>query len=197
MTRNQSWLAVLWLVVWGTAVASQRVREWWVVFFTGLLLLSLTWMVGRLPVAERLSLRPVSGSILLLGAVSGGALFLVFYAYLHKEALSVTGHVSAPLVVWSVLIAPVTEELVFRGVVYKAMLGWVERFGGGRVLELAAVFLVAVMFGALHHRSSLFLGMTIAAGMLYGLLRWRFKSVQPSIACHVSYNALALLLLAR
>ena len=197
MTKNQSWLAVIWLFVWGTAVASQRVREWWVVFFTGALLLALTWMVRRLPVADQLSLKPVGGKILLLAASAGGALFFLFYAYLHSKTLAVEGHVNASLIVWSVLIAPVTEELVFRGVIYSCLQSCAARLRGGRILELIGVLLIAIIFGVLHHRSSVFLAMTIAAGILYGLLRWRFHSVQPSIACHVSYNALALLLLAR
>lgn len=197
MTKNQSWLAVIWLFVWGTAVASQRVREWWVVFFTGALLLALTWMVRRLPVADWLSLKPVGGKILLLAASAGGALFLLFYAYLHSKSLSVEGHVNASLIVWSVLIAPVTEELVFRGVIYSGLQSCAAGLRGGRILELIGVLLIAIIFGVLHHRSSVFLAMTIAAGVLYGLLRWRFHSVQPSIACHISYNALALLLLAR
>ena len=196
MTKNESWLAVVWLFMWGTAVVSQRVREWWVVFFTGILLLGLTWM-GRLPVAMQLSLKPVSGKVLGLAAASGAGLFLVFYAYLHRESLPVTGHVSAPLIVWSTLIAPVTEEMVFRSLVYTALVRCAAWFGGGRVLELVGVFFIAVIFGVLHHRSSIYLAMTITAGILYGLMRWQYRSVQPSIARHVSYNALALLLLAR
>src|SRR5215831_9473855 len=43
MTTNQSWRAVMWLFVWGTAVISERVREWWVVFFTGIPLRGLAW----------------------------------------------------------------------------------------------------------------------------------------------------------
>src|SRR5215475_683725 len=108
MTKNQSWLAMMWLFMWGTAVISQRVREWWVVFFTGILLLGLTWMIGCLPVATQLSLKPVGGKTLALAATSGAGLFLVFYAYLLRSSMPITGHVTASLIVWSVLIAPVT-----------------------------------------------------------------------------------------
>jgi membrane protease YdiL (CAAX protease family) len=197
MTKNQSWLAVMWLFVWGTAVISQRVREWWVVFFTGILLLGLTWMVGRLPVGTPLSLNPVSGKALGMAAASGAALFLLFYAYVLRSSLPITGHVRAPLIVWAVLIAPVTEEMVFRGVVYTGLLRCAAWLGGGRMLELVGVFFIGGIFGVLHHRSSIYLAMTIAAGILYGLMRWQYRSVQTSIACHISYNALALLLLAR
>lgn len=197
MTRNQSWLAAIWLVAWGTAVAAQRVREWWVVLFAGALLIVLTTMVGWLPIADRLSLKPVSGKALLLGIATGGALFLLFYAYLRRESLPVTGHVNAPLIVWSVLVAPVSEELVFRGVVFRAVQSIALRLRAPRAAELVGVILIAIVFGALHQRSSIFLAMTIAAGVLYGLIRWRFGSAQPSIACHISYNALAMLLLAR
>jgi membrane protease YdiL (CAAX protease family) len=197
MTKNQSWLAVMWLFVWGTAVVSQRVLEWWVVFFTGILLLGLTWMVGRLPVGTQLALKPVSGKALALAAASGAGLFLVFYAYLLRASMPITGHIRAPLIVWSVLIAPVTEEMVFRSLVYRALVRCAAWLGGGRALELVGVFFIAVIFGVLHHRSSIYLAMTIAAGILYGLMRWQYRNVQPSIACRVSYNALALLLLAR
>src|SRR5215475_7254625 len=183
--------------MWGTAVISQRVREWWVVFFTGILLFGLTWMVGRLPVATQLSLKPVGGKTLALAATSGAGLFLVFYAYLLRSSMPITGDVSTSLIVWSVLIAPVTEEMVFRSLVYTGLLRCAAWLGGSRVLELVVVFVIAVIFGVLHHRSSIYLAMTIAAGILYGLMRWQYRSVQPSIACHVSYNAFALLLLAR
>ena len=197
MTKNQSGLPLMWLFMWGTAVVSQRVREWWVVLFTGILLLGLTWMVGRLPVGTQLSLKPVSGKALVLAAAAGAGLFLLFYAYLVRSSLTITGHVSASLIVWSVLIAPVTEEMVFRSLVYTALVRAGAWFGGGPTLELIGVFLIAGIFGALHHRSSIYLAMTIAAGILYGLMRWQYRRVQPSIACHISYNALALLLLAR
>jgi hypothetical protein len=121
MTKNQSWLAVMWLFVWGTAVVSQRVLQWWVVLFTGILLLGLTWMVGRLPVGTQLSLKPVSGKALGPAAASGAGLFLVFYAYLYQLPSEIAGHVRAPLIVWSILIAPVTEEMVFRSLVYTAL----------------------------------------------------------------------------
>ena len=195
--RNQSWLAAIWLVAWGTAVAAQRVREWWVVLFAGALLVALTKVVGRLPIADRLSLKPVSGKVLLLGTAAGGTLFLLFYLYLRCGSLPLTGHVSAPLIVWSVLIAPVSEELVFRGLLYRTVQSIALRLRTPHAVELIGVILIAVVFGALHQRSSIFLAMTIAAGLLYGLIRWRFGSVQPSIACHISYNALALLFLAR
>jgi len=197
MTKNESWLAVVWLFLWGTAVVSERVREWWVVLFTGILLLGLTWMVGRLPVRTQLALKPVSGKALCLAAASGAGLFLLFYTYLHQLPMQIAGHVRAPLIVWSVLIAPMTEEMVFRSLVYTALVRCAAWFGGGRVLELVGVFFIAVIFGVLHHRSSIYLAMTITAGILYGLMRWQYRSVQPSIARHVSYNALALLLLAR
>ena len=145
----------------------------------------------------QLALKPVSGKALGLAAASGAGLFLLFYAYLLRSSLTITGHVSAPLIVWSVFIAPVTEEIVFRSLVYTGLLRCAAWLGGGRVLELVGVFVIAVMFGVLHHRSSIYLAMTIAAGILYGLMRWQYRSVQPSIACHVSYNALALVLLAR
>lgn len=197
MTENQGWLPVVWLFVWSTAVLSQRVQEWWVVCFAGILLLGLTWMVARLPLAAKLSLKPVRIQVLAVSVAAGAALFLIFYWSLHRESMRATGHVSGPLIAWSVLIAPVTEEIVFRGLIYTGLASCVTRLRRGRLFELVGVLLIAVIFGLLHHRSSIYLGMTIAAGMLYGLMRWQYRSVQPSIACHISYNALALLLLTR
>src|SRR5262245_55064121 len=121
MTKNESWLAVVWLFMWGTAVVSERVREWWVVLFAGVLLLGLTWMVGCLPVGTQLALKPVSGKALGLAAASGAGLFLLFYTYLHQLPMHIAGPVRAPLIVWSVLIAPMTEEMVFRSLVYTAL----------------------------------------------------------------------------
>ena len=81
-----------------------------------------------------------------------------------------------------VLVAPVVEELLFRGVGY----GLLERFGP----TLAAV-LVGLAFAAVH---GLLIGFAVIAAFGIGLafLRGRTDSIYPCILLHSTFNAFGL-----
>jgi membrane protease YdiL (CAAX protease family) len=84
-----------------------------------------------------------------------------------------------------VLIAPVTEELLFRGILVR---GLAERYG-----RWFAIGLVAVTFGAIH--MSLWAAIpAFVAGIVLGALADRYDSIWPSLAMHASVNAVPLLL---
>jgi uncharacterized protein len=83
-----------------------------------------------------------------------------------------------------VLVAPVVEELLFRGLGYSVL----RPFG-----RWTAIILVGVAFGLAH---GLVYGLPILVLFGIGLayLRDRTDSVYPGIALHASYNAVALFL---
>jgi membrane protease YdiL (CAAX protease family) len=83
-----------------------------------------------------------------------------------------------------VVIAPITEELLFRGVLLR---GLVRSYG-----ERVGLFVCAVLFGLLHGRPAEAL-VAFVAGLVLGALRLRTRSVLPCIALHVGVNALPVL----
>jgi hypothetical protein len=84
-----------------------------------------------------------------------------------------------------VLVAPIAEELLFRGLLVR---GLVERYG--RWLAIGAT---AVAFGAIHATPWAAIP-AFVAGIVLGALADRYDSVWPSIAMHASFNAVPLLL---
>jgi membrane protease YdiL (CAAX protease family) len=82
------------------------------------------------------------------------------------------------------LIAPVTEELTFRGLGFALL----RRFGGW-----TAVVLTAIAFGLAHGLVEA-LPVLVAFGIGLGWIRMRQESVLPGIVLHGTFNAIALAL---
>jgi membrane protease YdiL (CAAX protease family) len=83
-----------------------------------------------------------------------------------------------------VVIAPVTEELLFRGLILRALR---ERYGSG-----VAIATSALLFGAFHfHLQALFFATFV--GVLLGVVADRSKSTMPGIALHAGFNAVPVL----
>jgi membrane protease YdiL (CAAX protease family) len=82
------------------------------------------------------------------------------------------------------VVAPIVEELMFRGVGFTLL----EPFG-----EWFAIIVVGIAFGLVH---GLFEGFVIitAFGMGLAYLRSRTQSIYPCILLHSSFNAIALVL---
>lgn len=81
-----------------------------------------------------------------------------------------------------IVVAPIVEELMFRGVGYALL----ERFG-----RAAAIVLVGIAFGLMH---GLVAGFPVIATFGIGLayLRARTRSIYPCILLHASFNAAGL-----
>lgn len=102
-----------------------------------------------------------------------------------------------PITVWAwaslVLVQPVLEELVFRGLLQGQALAWLQR--GGQPMRLGpltlANVLISIVFVALHLRSQpLAWALAVAApSLVFGHLRERFASVWPAVGLHAFYNA--------
>lgn len=108
---------------------------------------------------------------------------------LSSEARELTDKATDPvgvvlLVVIVVVLAPLIEELFFRGLFQRAA---ARRFG-----RLASIVLPAVVFG-LVHLQLLQLPALIMFGLVAGVLTWRFDRLGPAIWAHVGFNGLAVL----
>lgn len=81
-----------------------------------------------------------------------------------------------------VLVTPVAEELIFRGVVQK---GLAQRFG-----PWTAIAGAAAVFALLHFTPWMFVPV-FALGVAAGWLAWNRGSLWPAVALHVLYNGTA------
>jgi len=84
------------------------------------------------------------------------------------------------------LVAPVAEELIFRGFVYPALRRYLPPF--------TAVGLSAIIFG-LMHMNSLALVQIVGIGIVLAVLYERTRSVIPCIVCHAMNNILVFCLI--
>jgi membrane protease YdiL (CAAX protease family) len=129
-----------------------------------------------------------------LAALVGFALFLTGMGYLfpsmdqsevmngdYKNALT------SPLALvlyWVVLVvsAPITEEIIFRGFLFR---GWSE----SKLGALGALVLTSLIFGAVHLQYT-WQGIlsVVGLGLIFGIARWRTGSTVLSIAMHAVWN---------
>ena len=80
-------------------------------------------------------------------------------------------------------LAPVVEELVFRGLLY----GWLEGRWGSRV-----AFVVSSLAFAAAHIELKHVVLVLPLGFVFGWLRRRTNSLMPSVAAHIVNNGFAL-----
>lgn len=101
-----------------------------------------------------------------------------------KQAVEIASR-PAQLVVSLVVLAglaPIVEELAFRGLLY----GWLAgRWGPG-----VAWFVSSVAFAAAHAELAHAV-LVLPLGLLFGWLRWRTGSLWPSLVAHIANNGLA------
>jgi membrane protease YdiL (CAAX protease family) len=81
-------------------------------------------------------------------------------------------------------LAPVVEELIFRGLLY----GWVESRWG----SMWALVVSSLAFGYAHVEP-LHIVMVLPLGFLFGWLRRRTNSLAPSLVAHIVNNSFAVL----
>jgi membrane protease YdiL (CAAX protease family) len=95
------------------------------------------------------------------------------------------------LIVMVVVIAPIVEELFYRGLVMRAL----ERDLKERQVRWAsglAVVITAVVFAAMHFEPAAMLGLAVFAAVVGGLVMWTGR-LGTSMCAHVAFNACALL----
>ena len=141
--------------------------------------------------ARALGLRPVGWRPVVLGVVGTTVLsFAVSQTGVQPEGVrQVTDSVRDPSVLIPTLLvlavlAPVVEELVFRGLLY----GWVA----GRWGPLPA-FLVSSLAFAAAHAEPAHIVLVLPLGFWFGWLRWRTNSLWPTLITHMINNAFAVL----
>ena len=136
-----------------------------------------------------LGLRPANWKYLVFGALGTLALSVaVSQIGIEPQGMKqviemVPGRISVSLALFSVL-APIVEELIFRGLLY----GWVAGRWGG----LAGLIVSSLLFAAAHIEPAHVI-LVLPLGVLFGWLRRRTDSLLPSIFSHIVNNGAALL----
>ena len=122
---------------------------------------------------------------LLLAVAAGPVAWLLLAWWLPLQP----GAAAWPLF-WGVVLMPVLEELVFRGLLQ----GWLlkRRWGRRRVGPVSVANLVtAGAFGAAHllRRTVAWSMLVIGPGLVFGHFRERYQGIAVSIVLHAWYNA--------
>lgn len=87
------------------------------------------------------------------------------------------------------LLAPIGEELLFRGVLLPWLSGWMGR--------VATLVVSAGLFAALHLFYGVFTGWIFFLGLMLGWARLTSGQLRPSILLHATVNSFALVMFAR
>lgn len=158
------------------------------------------WIAVRLsgvPFADYLALRRASWRHLLLGIVA-----MVVLVTGWEGISNAVGHESSPafmvdvaksaradgalwlLVISFCVVAPVSEELLARGFLYR---GWSESF----LRPIGAIVLSSLVWTAMHLQYDwFFFGQIFSIGLLFGYLRYLSGSIWPTVILH-GFNNLA------
>ncbi len=113
---------------------------------------------------------------------------LVHFLHAHGFAMSYASDVASGrltgfwAVLYAAIIAPLTEECLFRGLIYR----YLGRFG-----RLFAIFISALLFG-LVHLNLLQFPTAVLVGLLLACIRMRY-GLRYAILMHISNNAFALI----
>jgi membrane protease YdiL (CAAX protease family) len=90
----------------------------------------------------------------------------------------------------TVIVAPATEELVFRGFLHR---GWAP----SRLGVSGTIILTSALWTAMHlHYNGFGLVCVFATGLLFGWIRQRSASTTPTIVLHAVYNLIAMTVIA-
>jgi membrane protease YdiL (CAAX protease family) len=113
------------------------------------------------------------------------------------EALVHIGSRGDFLVVFAILVigAPVAEELFFRGLVLRSLLGLTSKWGNA-LSRAMAIIGSSLVFALAHFEPLQFLGL-LAVGAILGILALVFDRIGPNIVAHASFNLVAVVALAK
>ncbi len=123
----------------------------------------------------------IGGLLLVVSLLIGADPYAVAEAPLQSLATSDLGPWGVVLFVVPVaVLAPLSEELLFRGILLPWLSRWMPAWG--------AVAVSGVLFGALHFHYGLFLLVTVFYGLVLGWARVSSRSLRAPILLHMLIN---------
>jgi membrane protease YdiL (CAAX protease family) len=118
-------------------------------------------------------------AVLLDGAMMAFVHGLLPLSRWEEQAFSSMANGSLPMVIAACVLAPVLEEMLFRGILLRAFLAHYPRW--------LAISYSALLFGVAHLNIYQFL-LAFFLGLLLGWLFERSRSLLPGIALHAAFN---------
>jgi membrane protease YdiL (CAAX protease family) len=101
-----------------------------------------------------------------------------------KQVIEFVPRQVVPSLLLLAVLAPIVEELVFRGLIY----GWIA----GRWNTMAGFIVSSLAFAAAHFEPA-HVVLVLPLGLLFGWMRRRTDSLLPSLVSHILNNGFALL----
>ena len=163
-------------------------------FVAGLIALFIYWLIIKIrkkTVRETLDLNPVPLRSL-LPVIPLGIFINILISHLldllpipeealqeYADASGILASYTFPVFLASVIMAPVIEEVLFRGLVFNSL-------KKGMPVALAIV-LQALFFGVLHGQI-LWICYATVFGIIFGIFKNRYGSLYPTILLHLSVN---------
>ncbi|MFC6267623.1 CPBP family intramembrane glutamic endopeptidase [Frigoriflavimonas asaccharolytica] len=143
-------------------------------FYTYVLIFSM--MLGMMLISEYLtSFIPTEGFIF-------GPLYKLFEEQMNSISIE-----PFSLIIMVAVLAPIFEEILFRGIIMKGMLN-------NKINPYRAIVISAFIFGAVHFYPWQFLG-AFLLGMVLGLVYWKTKSLLLPMLMHAFNNFIAAMLM--
>lgn len=121
------------------------------------------------------------------GAFQGAILLLTkiipesWFNLQNSQSSSLLGGSMAFAIIYTVLIAPVCEETIFRGLVLTIF--------DGKLPKWLGILLSALVFALIHLPSPIAFIYTLTLGVVLGFVRYRTKSLVPCVLAHIIFNA--------
>ena len=136
-----------------------------------------------------LGLRPANWKYLVFGPVATLALSVAvsqlgIEPQGMKQVIEFVPKQIVPSLLLLAVLAPIVEELVFRGLIY----GWIA----GRWGTMAGFIVSSLAFAAAHFEPA-HIVLVLPLGLLFGWMRRRADSLLPSLVSHILNNGFALL----
>lgn len=91
------------------------------------------------------------------------------------------------------IVAPVAEEVVFRGAILRELLKWLG--GPGSTGKAWGAIAISALLFALVHMNPAQMPYAFVAGLLMGWMYWRTGSILPGIVFHVTTNTISYVLM--
>lgn len=191
----------LWVVL---AVGAIEYFQWHVVFESGLLIHSgiIILSIGcaalviksrnLLVIFNALSFKKSTWRYYLLAIILATVIWLADFWLQHffflddggKEGLTLQAEIKQfgilSIVASSCLLAPIAEEILFRGILLKGLLEKVSPF--------TAILISSLLFAAIHFSTEGFISLFVAA-FGYALLTVKANSIQPALLAHLFNNS--------
>lgn len=152
---------------------------------------------GRGLLCDYLALHPVAWRTFLLWLGLTAATVLLYHVFAWiAEPQNVAGYylqiyegTPYPVLFWLalVVVAPLFEEVFFRGFMYRGLVG-------SRLGVPGAIAITAAVWAVIHSQyQPLLMGVVFLLGLFFGVARWRSGSVLLTAGLHVAFNAVAVL----